>query len=216
MFMADYKDAKVNKRRISSSMGDAKVDVAEIQHNLHNMLVKDEIFGHLFAESNNSRINKFRNKVQGDLLKLVEIALLNKFGFVGDKARARLEERLASISKPTGFGEQSQLNMIDRYLSMQNGEALVREAFETVKPFFVQQMNIVLQDESRELLDRFKFEETQPDMLYNYFFTKVNPTYATNEVVNNYRTYNAKREAHKAVEAAIPFASEQYKRRTLM
>jgi hypothetical protein len=66
---------------------------------------------------------------------LVEIVLLNKYGYANQKEREVFESRLAELTNPDGLPSQ-QLNVIDQYLSRKNGEALVKDAVNLVLPYF--------------------------------------------------------------------------------
>jgi hypothetical protein len=92
-------------------------------------------FGSLFCESENSKISKLRDNFENELLSLVEIVLLDKYGYAGPNERKIFENRLAALSNPTSNSEQ-QLNYIDHFLSLKNGESLVKDAVNLVLPFF--------------------------------------------------------------------------------
>jgi hypothetical protein len=70
-------------------------------------------------------------------LSLVEIVLLDKYGYAGPNERKNFENRLAALSNPI-FSSEQQLNYIDNFLSQKNGESLIRDAVNLALPFFNQ------------------------------------------------------------------------------
>ena len=75
------------------------------------------------------------------MLKLIEVALLGKHGHVRPSSMVHLERRLAELLNPAGVDSKStQLNVIDQWLSMKNGEAVIGEAFNIIKPVFLAQV----------------------------------------------------------------------------
>jgi len=94
-------------------------------------------FGALFSENENSKISKLRENFENELLSLVEIILLDKYGYAGPNERKLFENRLAALSNPT-FNSEQQLNYIDSFLSLKNGESLIRDAVGLALPYFNQ------------------------------------------------------------------------------
>ena len=94
-------------------------------------------FGALFSENENSKISKLRENFENELLSLVEIVLLDKYGYAGPNERKNFESRLAALSNPI-FSSEQQLNYIDNFLSQKNGESLIRDAVNLALPFFNQ------------------------------------------------------------------------------
>lgn len=75
------------------------------------------------------------------MLTLLEIALVDKYGPVGQDQSKQLEERLASLLNPKKYDStQSQLNLIDHYLGVKNGEKIIGEALDIIKPVFLTQV----------------------------------------------------------------------------
>ena len=52
------------------------------------------------------KIKTLRNELEDELLSLVEIILLNKYGYANPKERALFEQRLADLTNPSGLPNQ--------------------------------------------------------------------------------------------------------------
>ena len=75
------------------------------------------------------------------MLKLIEVALIDKHGHANANNVKLLEQRLAEVLNPKGISSnQTQLNVIDQYLSMRNGAEVIAEALNVVKPVFLAQI----------------------------------------------------------------------------
>ena len=67
-------------------------------------------------QSESTKIRTLRNDLENELLSLVEIVLLNKYGYSNPTERVLFEQKLAELTNPQGLSNQ-QLNVIDHYLS---------------------------------------------------------------------------------------------------
>lgn len=137
-----------------TEMGTATRPLEEIQESLNGMLMNDVYFGKLFPkeQSSNPHVLNIQNEFKNELLKLVEIVLLDKHGQVVENAddRKQMEKILAQLTDPIQK-QAGRLNLIDTYLRRKNGEALVKDAFKMVAPFFVEQMKKKIVEEAEEL-----------------------------------------------------------------
>ena len=102
--------------------------------NTLRVVLQDEL-GLNFDNNDGLKSKTLREEVESELLSLVEIVLLNKYGYANQKEREVFEQRLAELTNPDGLPSQ-QLNVIDQYLSRKNGEALVKDAVNLVLPYF--------------------------------------------------------------------------------
>ena len=80
-------------------MGDRTRPLHEIKASIQEILKKD--FGALFSKKDNSKISKLKDNFENELLSLVEIVLLDKYGYGGPNERKNFENRLAALSNPT-------------------------------------------------------------------------------------------------------------------
>lgn len=106
------------------------------------MLKNDPFLGHLFQperDNKNEKVIALKNEFESELLKLVEIVLLDKDGPVCQYNQEEMQRRLAELTNPQKSIQRS-LNLIDEHLAKKNGEALVKDAFELVTQFFAQMM----------------------------------------------------------------------------
>ena len=68
------------------------------------------------SQSESTKIRTLRNDLENELLSLVEIVLLNKYGYSNPTECVLFEQKLAELTNPQGLPNQ-QLNVIDHYLS---------------------------------------------------------------------------------------------------
>jgi hypothetical protein len=113
---------------------------------------------------------------------------------------------LAQLTNPEGL-KDSQLNLIDKYLSQANGQALVKEALEIVKPFFLQQMQRKFEAESQKIFEELQFENTQPEVLMYYLFNQAFPNAMNRGPLHRYINFSLKKDTYETVTAALPFLS---------
>jgi hypothetical protein len=106
--------------------------VSDLKNTL-KVVLEDELGFYFDIDSAKSKA--LREDFENELLSLVEIVLLNKYGYNNPKEREVFEKRLAELTNPEGLPSQ-QLNVIDHYLSRKNGEALVKDAINLVLPYF--------------------------------------------------------------------------------
>jgi hypothetical protein len=60
----------------------------EIRKDLQSILIADPEFGSFFdTDTKNPQILAFKDQTEKELLKIIEIALLDKFGYVGPSER---------------------------------------------------------------------------------------------------------------------------------
>ena len=133
--VSDEKNEKSKPSSESKSILGNKVrSVSDLKQTLRSVL--NEQMGFNFENQQESiKIKTLRNELEDELLSLVEIILLNKYGYANPKERALFEQRLADLTNPSGLPNQ-QLNVIDHYLSRKNGEVLVKDAINLALPFF--------------------------------------------------------------------------------
>jgi len=83
------------------------------------MLAKHPHFHNLFSDQNlakNPRVAALMQEFESDLLKLVEIVLLDKLGHVDQSTYKKMQKRLAALTN-SGMGDTGlSLNMIDQQL----------------------------------------------------------------------------------------------------
>lgn len=87
-------------------------------------------------------IGKVQRVAKDQLLKMLEIVLLEKYHDSGDSSEAQvLNERLRSLMTPKGMDEKDlrfqQLKVIDSYLLNENGKATLKSAIDVVRPMYL-------------------------------------------------------------------------------
>ena len=113
---------------------------------LNEVLAQDLAFKEVFdpERGTNSFIREFQEKAKKELLKLLEIVLLDKHSYINPSDRDVLEKRLGSLLAPKGLDPKAQslnqLRLIDAYLADENAKVTIQEALDLIKPFFHSQM----------------------------------------------------------------------------
>ena len=75
--------------------------VADIKNTL-KLVLQDEL-GFNFDNSEGVKIKTLKDDFENELLSLVEIVLLNKYGYANPKEREVFEKRLAELTNPSGL-----------------------------------------------------------------------------------------------------------------
>ena len=75
--------------------------VADLKNTL-KLVLQDEL-GFNFDNSEGVKIKTLKDDFENELLSLVEIVLLNKYGYVNPKEREVFEKRLAELTNPSGL-----------------------------------------------------------------------------------------------------------------
>lgn len=137
-----------------SKIGDKKRPLSDIRLGIKAALKSDALVSEIVGkESSNQLIQEFQQQLEEELFRLLEIALLNSYGVVSHQQQGALEARLAAIMNPANLDQSaSQLNVIDNYLSLKNGEQVIKEALDVVKPVFLNQVKHLFQSKGMEVL----------------------------------------------------------------
>lgn len=75
--------------------------VADLKNTL-KVVLQDEL-GFNFDNSEGVKIKSLKDDFENELLSLVEIVLLNKYGYANPKEREVFEKRLAVLTNPSGL-----------------------------------------------------------------------------------------------------------------
>ena len=75
--------------------------VADLKNTL-KLVLQDEL-GFNFDNSEGVKIKTLKDDFENELLSLVEIVLLNKYGYANPKEREVFEKRLAELTNPSGL-----------------------------------------------------------------------------------------------------------------
>ncbi len=75
--------------------------VADLKNTL-KVVLQDEL-GFNFDNSEGVKIKTLKDDFENELLSLVEIVLLNKYGYANPKEREVFEKRLAELTNPSGL-----------------------------------------------------------------------------------------------------------------
>ena len=75
--------------------------VADLKNTL-KLVLQDEL-GFNFDNSEGVKIKTLKDDFENELLSLVEIVLLNKYGYANPKERELFEKRLAELTNPSGL-----------------------------------------------------------------------------------------------------------------
>lgn len=106
--------------------------------------------------------------------------------------------------------------MIDQHLAQKNGEALVKDAFELVTPFFVKMMQTRLNQEVSDLLSEFQYEKNKGDILVFYFMSKSFPNIKKNAALKKFMTYSLEQDIYDQAIKRFPYMTERFQRRELL
>jgi len=175
------KDKKQKKKDESSRLGAPERPLNDIRYSIRQMLGNHPHYSSIFSQQElhkNSRVAKLKDEFESELLKLVEIVLLDKYSDELDPTIiTHMQKRLAHLTNPTGKNVGLSLNLIDQYLHRKNGEALVADAFDMVGPFFSQMMKSRLQYEIEDIQRDLNWEKIEGDVLVYYFLNKSYPNF---------------------------------------
>lgn len=75
--------------------------VADLKNTL-KLVLQDEL-GFNFENTEGVKIKTLKDEFENELLSLVEIVLLNKYGYANPKEREVFEKRLAELTNPSGL-----------------------------------------------------------------------------------------------------------------
>ena len=75
--------------------------VADLKNTL-KLVLQDEL-GFNFDNTEGVKIKTLKDDFENELLSLVEIVLVNKYGYANPKEREVLEKRLAELTNPSGL-----------------------------------------------------------------------------------------------------------------
>jgi hypothetical protein len=75
--------------------------VADLKNTL-KVVLQDEL-GFNFDNSEGVKIKTLKDDFENELLSLVEIVLVNKYGYANPKEREVFEKRLAELTNPSGL-----------------------------------------------------------------------------------------------------------------
>ena len=75
--------------------------VADLKNTL-KVVLQDEL-GFNFDNTEGVKIKSLKDDFENELLSLVEIVLLNKYGYANPKEREVFEKRLAELTNPSGL-----------------------------------------------------------------------------------------------------------------
>ena len=125
---------------------------------------------------NNPLIASIMRDARDELLKMLEIVLLDKYHDKEDgdlDERNALKQRLASLTTPRGMTRQDirhqQLKLIDSYLLNETGKDTLKSAINVVKPMYLTYIDTKLTEAGQELAEQLKLRETQHKVLvYNH------------------------------------------------
>ena len=100
------KKALEKKSSRNTTLTSTHRSIDQVESLLDEVLAQDLAFKEVFNPergSTNPFIKKFQGKAKKELLKLLEIVLLDKHSYVNPADRAVLEKRLASLMSPKGL-----------------------------------------------------------------------------------------------------------------
>ena len=143
-------------------------------------------------------------------MRLLEVALIDKHGHASAESAKLMDQRLAEVLSPKGLSNnQTQLNVIDQYLSMRNGEAVIAEALNVIKPVFMAQVEKKFEQEGNELLQKFGINENQTEVLTYYFYNKEHPNEMKSGAWRRFMTFSVEREMYDRVQSLFPMMTAQ-------
>ena len=111
--------AKAPEPDAGDRLGSKSRSLNDIKKDIRRMLAKHPHFHNLYSDQNlakNPRVAALMQEFESDLLKLVEIVLLDKLGHVDQSTYKKMQKRLAALTN-SGMGDTGlSLNMIDQQL----------------------------------------------------------------------------------------------------
>ena len=108
---------------------------------------------------NNPHIASIMRNARDELLKMLEIVLLDKYHDKEDGGdldeRNALKQRLASLTTPSGMSRtdirHQQLKLIDSYLLNETGKDTLKSAINVVKPMYLNYIDTMLTEAGQQL-----------------------------------------------------------------
>lgn len=143
------------------------------------MLQSDRHLGHLFQGDfqENPEVRDLTEKFETELCRMVELVLLDRQFSELDPTKDQKQQwsqRLTELTKSEG-SSQSHLKIIDPYLGQASGEALLKDAFDIVAPFFLQYAKSMLDQEIDRCLETFDWDVKQPEYMMYYYLSQLTP-----------------------------------------
>ena len=151
----------------------------DTQQLLRGMLQANRHLGHLFTGdfNDNPQVQELTEKFETELLRMVELVLLDRqFHDESPSKEQRKEwsDRLTELTTAR-HSMQSSLKIIDPYLGQAAGEALLKDVFDLVAPFFLQYAKNLLDEEIEGCLHTFDWDTKQPEYMMYYYLSQSTP-----------------------------------------
>jgi hypothetical protein len=143
--------------------------------------------------------------------------LIDKHGQQGNDTIDLYRTRLAEVVNPKGIDSNStQLNVIDQWLSLKNGEAVIADALDIIKPVFLAQAQKMFAQEAGSLLNTFSYNENNHSVLVYYMFVKDHPFILNSASWDYYWNFSLDKELYGRVEAIFPYMRPSHQKKFLM
>lgn len=102
-------------------------------------------------------IADIQGEARAELLKMLEIVLLDKYHDSNDKQEQNLlKQRLATLMTPTGMSREDarhqQLKLIDSYLIDESGKSTLKSAIDLIKPMYLTYVDTLFSQAGQNLM----------------------------------------------------------------
>ena len=185
------------------------------------MLAKDKALKGIFDQElakENPLIENFQENARSELLKLLEIVVLDKYSEGTDKKV--IEQRLASLLTPKGLDlkqqTSEQLRLIDDCLAAENAQAVISEALDLVKPFYLTQMQRQITEQAHSLSDQLGVNYTGESVLNYYYLNKLYPDFKDIKHADKFHSYNKKQSNLDIAYEVMPELDPKFKEKELL
>jgi hypothetical protein len=87
---------------------------------------------------------------------------------------------------------------------MRNGEAVIAEALNVIKPVFMAQVEKKFEQTANTLLKKFEFDENQKEVLTFYFYNKEHPNEMKSGAWHRFMNFSLDSEMYDRVQMLFP------------
>lgn len=166
-------------------------------------------------------IAKIQGEARAELLKMLEIVLLDKYHDSSDKEEQNLlKQRLATLMMPSGMSREDtrhqQLKVIDSHLLKKTGKDTLKSAIDLIKPMYLTYVDTLLSQAGQTLLEQLKLEDTHDSVLLYHHLNKRYPEIERSPALQRFLNYSKKRENVDTLYKKIPTQNPSFKRKVIM
>jgi hypothetical protein len=178
---------------------------------LSEVLGEDDALVNIFDKEKfkgNRRVEIIREQAEKEFAQLVELVVLDKYGPAkpGSVEHSRQQKLYLDLANASGTPKDIERNLnlqfVDTYLANENGKAMIADAVEVLKPFFLEMMaQKVHEEQTRVLNEEFGAEKNlDHEVAFHYFFTKKYPNSHDTAISQHIRDFSRSKESFKLAE----------------